>query len=168
MDIERIRELVELLQGTDIRRLEVKWEGGQIDVERELGAGQVTMMAAPPQQLAHGAHPTPPPAAGPPITHVSLPVTAAVPAVPAAAPQRTGEVVTSPFVGTFYRAASPDAKPFAQIGARVHKGDTLCIVEAMKLMNEIESEFSGVVREILVDNEAAVQFGQELFVIEPD
>ncbi len=162
MDIERIRELLELLQGTDIRRMEVKWEGGQVEVERELG-GPVPAMAAAPQPMAHMAPVAA--VAAPPVTHqVSMPATAVVPDPPA----RTGEVVTSPFVGTFYRAAAPTAKPFAQIGARVGKGDTLCIVEAMKLMNEIESEWDGVVREILVDNEAAVQFGQELFVIEVD
>jgi len=167
MDIERIRELVELLQGTDIRRLEVKWEGGQIDLERELGGypnAVASPMAAPGQFVQS--------APAQPIAHVSLPVTAAVPAVSAAAaapaPERTGEVVTSPFVGTFYRAAVPGTRAFTAVGARVGKGDTLCIVEAMKLMNEILSEFSGVVREILVDNEAAVQFGQELFVIEVD
>lgn len=162
MDIERIRELLELLQGTDVRRLEVKWEGGQIEVERELVASGVVTAQAP-QHTQHVAQA--PVMAVSPFTPVSLPATAAV---QAAAPVRRGEVVSSPFVGTFYRSASPDSKPFAQIGTRVGKGDTLCIVEAMKLMNEIESEWSGIVTEIRVDNEAAVQFGQELFVIEPD
>jgi acetyl-CoA carboxylase biotin carboxyl carrier protein len=71
--------------------------------------------------------------------------------------------VTSPFVGTFYRGASPEAEPFVKIGDQVHKGQTLCIVEAMKLMNEIESEFSGTIAEILVENGASVEFGQKLF-----
>ena len=82
-------------------------------------------------------------------------------------PARVGTVILSPFVGTFYRAPAPDAAPFADIGQRVTKGQTLCIVEAMKLMNEIESEVDGVVREILVENAQPVEFGQELFVIAP-
>ena len=159
MDIDRIRELLDLLQGTDVRRLEVKWEGGQIDVERELGGAVVH--AAPVPHLMQAA---PLAAVAAPI---SAPVMPAAAAAPAAAPERTGHVVTSPFVGTFYRSPAPGTRSFTELGARVGKGDTLCIVEAMKLMNEIESEWNGVVKEILVENEAAVQFGQELFVIEP-
>ena len=86
------------------------------------------------------------------------------PAPKAAAP--SGTQVTSPMVGTFYRAPSPGADPFVQVGSQVKKGDTLCIIEAMKLLNEIEAEVSGTVKEILVDNAQPVEFGQALFVIE--
>jgi acetyl-CoA carboxylase biotin carboxyl carrier protein len=89
---------------------------------------------------------------------------AGVPAVPvAAAPQ--GHVVTSPMVGTFYRAPSPGADPFVQVGDTVKEGQTICIIEAMKLLNEIESDKSGVVKEILVENGQAVEYGQPLFVV---
>ena len=177
MDIERIRELVELLQGTDIRRLEVKWEGGQIELERQL-EGAVQATAGAPQPTAGDPY-GPGHAALEAGDRLGIPVVGFCHSDPAALaalhlgswaepPVRRGEVTTCPFVGTFYRSAGPASKPFTEIGARVRKGDTLCIVEAMKLMNEIESEWAGVVREILVPNEAAVQFGQELFVIEAD
>lgn len=88
---------------------------------------------------------------------------------PAAAPAKAapaGKLIRSPFVGTFYRAPSPGADHFVDVGKRVRKGDTLCIIEAMKLMNEIEAEFDGVIKEILVDNEQPVEFDQPLFVVE--
>ena len=91
------------------------------------------------------------------------------PAAPSAAPASnspSGTQVTSPMVGTFYRAPSPGADPFVEVGTQVKKGDTLCIIEAMKLLNEIEAEVSGTVKEILVDNGSPVEFGQPLFVIE--
>ena len=84
----------------------------------------------------------------------------------AKAASATGRVIRSPFVGTFYRSPSPGADTFVEIGKRVRKGDTLCIIEAMKLMNEIEAEFDGVIKEILVDNEQPVEFDQPLFVVE--
>jgi acetyl-CoA carboxylase biotin carboxyl carrier protein len=102
--------------------------------------------------------PTPLPAAAP------APVAAAAPAKAEAKP---GVMVSSPFVGTFYRAPSPDAPPFVDVGAKVKKGQTLCIVEAMKLMNEIESEVDGIVAEILVQNATPVEFGEPLFRIVP-
>jgi acetyl-CoA carboxylase biotin carboxyl carrier protein len=80
--------------------------------------------------------------------------------------KQSGKVIRSPFVGTFYRASSPDSEPFATVGQRVKKGDSLCIIEAMKLMNEIEAEFAGVIKEILVENEEPVEYDQALFVIE--
>ncbi|WP_289168346.1 acetyl-CoA carboxylase biotin carboxyl carrier protein, partial [uncultured Parasutterella sp.] len=89
---------------------------------------------------------------------------APAPAVTANTP--SGTQVTSPMVGTFYRAPSPGADPFVEVGTQVKKGDTLCIIEAMKLLNEIEAEVSGTVKEILVDNASPVEFGQPLFVIE--
>ena len=99
----------------------------------------------------------------------AAPVPSAAPAAPSAAPASSspsGTQVTSPMVGTFYRAPSPGADPFVEVGTQVKKGDTLCIIEAMKLLNEIEAEVSGTVKEILVDNGSPVEFGQPLFVIE--
>jgi len=89
----------------------------------------------------------------------------APPTEPAVPPQPEGHVVKSPMVGTFYRSASPGAKPFVEIGDDVQQGDTLCIVEAMKLMNEIEADATGAIKAILVENGQAVEFGQPLFVI---
>ena len=83
------------------------------------------------------------------------------------APEKKGHVITSPFVGTFYRTPAPDQPPFVEVGSSVRKGQTLCIIEAMKLMNEIESEVGGKVAEILVENAQPVEFGQALFRIEP-
>jgi acetyl-CoA carboxylase biotin carboxyl carrier protein len=89
--------------------------------------------------------------------------TAAAPAAPAAP---SGHVVKSPMVGTFYRAGQPGADPFVSVGSQVKEGDTLCIIEAMKLMNEIEADATGTIREVLVENGSPVEFGQPLFVIE--
>ncbi|HEV6964701.1 acetyl-CoA carboxylase biotin carboxyl carrier protein, partial [Roseateles sp.] len=91
---------------------------------------------------------------------------AAAPAAPAAAPAETGHVVKSPMVGTFYRASSPNAKPFAEVGQTVKEGEAICIIEAMKIMNEIEADKSGTITKILAENGQAVEFGQPLFVIE--
>ena len=88
------------------------------------------------------------------------------PAVPAAAAEPTGHIVKSPMVGTFYRASSPGAKPFVELGDTIKEGETICIVEAMKILNEIEADKSGTVTKILVDNGQAVEYGQPLYVIE--
>ena len=98
----------------------------------------------------------------------AVPATAPVPAAAEAAPQPAvpaGKPVTSPMVGTFYRSPSPEAKPFVQVGDTVKKGDTLCIIEAMKLLNEIEAEEDGVIKEVLVENGQPVEFGQPLFIL---
>jgi acetyl-CoA carboxylase biotin carboxyl carrier protein len=116
-------------------------------------------------------------AAGAPVYAHAAPVAAAIPALPAPAGKaeakaeakadKPGSIVTSPFVGTFYRAPAPDAAPFTDVGQKVKKGQTLCIVEAMKLMNEIECEVDGTVAEILVQNATPVEFGEPLFRIVP-
>lgn len=144
MQIDDIKAVLELIDGTDVTELEYEDEGVRIAIKR--GAPAPTMMAgvAP---MAFGAPGLAAPAA-------------------AAVPMETGHVVTSPFVGTFYRAPSPDSAPFAEVGQRVEKGATLCIVEAMKLMNEIEADVSGAVTKILVENAQPVEYGQALFVIE--
>src|SRR5512145_3217354 len=106
--------------------------------------------------------------AGQPIVHAAAPAPAAPSTAPARsepAPEQDVVFVTSPFVGTFYRSSSPDAAPFVDVGARISVGQPLCIVEAMKLMNEIESEISGTVLEVLIDNGVSVEFGQKLFKV---
>jgi acetyl-CoA carboxylase biotin carboxyl carrier protein len=97
--------------------------------------------------------------------HAPAAAPVAAPAAPAAPAAIEGQIVKSPMVGTFYRAASPGSAPFADIGKSVNAGDTVCIIEAMKLLNEIESDFSGTIKQILVENGQPVEFGQPLFII---
>jgi acetyl-CoA carboxylase biotin carboxyl carrier protein len=143
-DLDRVRELAELATEFDLAELELDACGGVRVVRRSGG------------EPAPAALPLPPP----PVVH------AAPPAEKAAKPVESGALVTSPFVGTFYRAPSPEAPPFVEAGQTVRKGQVVCIVEAMKLMNEIESEFDGKVLEILVKNAEHVEYGQPLFRIE--
>lgn len=178
MDIDRIKDLIELLSGTDVS--EVEWEAKDFKLKLKRDTG-----IAPAEGVASaGAGPTwsPLPAAGAPAApHATLPgpiLTPApamlAPAATAPAPLVTSEadlpestrVVKAPLVGTFYRAPGAGTDPFTRVGAFVKKGDTLCIIESMKLMNEIESEVNGKIVAILVENEAAVEFNQILFQIE--
>ncbi len=144
MDIEKLKSVVALLQGTDITSLD--WKNGEESLRIQRGVAHV----AAPVVHAHAA-----PAPGP----------ASAPA--AATAENKQLTVTSPFVGTFYRAASPEAPAFVEVGQAVRKGQVLCIVEAMKLMNEIEAEVPGRVVEILVQNGQSVEFGEPLFRLEP-
>ena len=144
IDLERLRELAEIATEFDLAELELDACGGVRVVRRAAGAPAPAAVA-----------PLPPP-----------PVHVAAPAEKAVKPAETGALLTSPFVGTFYRAPSPEAPPFADVGQTVRKGQVVCIVEAMKLMNEIESEFDGKVLEILVKNAEHVEYGQPLFRIE--
>lgn len=152
MDIRKIKKLIELLEESDVEELEIQ-EGDdsvRISRRREQAAGTqyVSHMPAP----AHYAAPAPAPAEAP----------AAAPAAPA---EPTGHTVKSPMVGTFYRAPSPTAASFVEVGQTVNKGDVICIVEAMKMMNQIESDKAGTVTEILVENGQPVEFDQPLVVI---
>jgi acetyl-CoA carboxylase biotin carboxyl carrier protein len=146
MDLRKIKTLIELVENSGIAELEIKEGEEFVRISRSSSAVQ-HMYAAPQQHAA-------PVAAAVPV--------AAAPAEPAA-PE--GHVVKSPMVGSFYRSPSPGAKPFVDIGQTVSIGDTLCIIEAMKLLNEIESDHSGVVKAILVESGQAVEFGQPLFII---
>jgi len=157
--LEDVRKLVQLVEKSDLTHIE--WEKGpeKVVIKRE-GFAPAASASAP----VHSAHPAP----------VAIPVLAPVPATASGAPKadakaadKPGVMVTSPFVGTFYRAPSPESPPYVDVGAKVKKGQTLCIVEAMKLMNEIESETDGVVAEILVQNATPVEFGEPLFRIVP-
>jgi len=160
-----VTKLVESLEGSEVRTLVWSRGGEKIVIRR--GQAPVKMVTAPPPAAAVPVV-VPAPLVPPPI---AAPAPAAPPA-PAAKPaeravEKPGTVVTSPFVGTFYRAPSPDSPPFVEVGAIVKKGQTLCIVEAMKLMNEIEAEVEGRVAEIFVANATPVEFGEKLFRIEP-
>ncbi|OFX21560.1 MAG: acetyl-CoA carboxylase, biotin carboxyl carrier protein [Anaeromyxobacter sp. RBG_16_69_14] len=157
--LDEVKALVKVLEGTDVTSLRWDRNGQQIVIRR----GQ----AGPVTQVVHqaAAAPIPLPAVVPGPTPASAPALAPVPTPKVEA--KPGVLVTSPFVGTFYRAPSPDSPPFVEVGAIVKKGQSLCIVEAMKLMNEIEAEMPGKIAEILVANATPVEFGQVLFRIEP-
>lgn len=155
MDLSQIRKLIGLVKGTDITEIEVT-EGDQtVRISRQTQT--IMMQQAPsmmPQMMAA------PQAAAPAAAQ-------AVVTTPAAAQTNDAHVVKSPMVGTYYAAASPDAAPFIKVGDKVSKGDVLCIIEAMKMMNEIEAEYSGIVESILVDNASPLEYGQPIFVITP-
>jgi len=154
MDLRKLKTLIDLVESSGIAELEIQEGEERVRITRAVGGGTA----------ATGAH-----VVSMPLTLAAAPGPAAPvssPAEPAAAaPEPEGHLVKSPMVGTFYRAASPGAKPFVEVGDTVQAGDTLCIIEAMKLMNEIESDKSGVVKQILVENGQPVEFGQPLVVI---
>jgi acetyl-CoA carboxylase biotin carboxyl carrier protein len=149
MDLRKLKTLIELVQNSGISELEISEGEEKIRIAKNPSA---TPAAA-----------YPPAPADPSLTAVApAPTFAADPAPPA---EVAGHTVKSPMVGTFYRASSPDTPPFAEVGQAVTVGQTLCIIEAMKLMNEIESDASGIIKAILVENGQAVEYGQPLFVI---
>lgn len=148
MDLRKLKKLIDLVQESGIAELEITEGEEKVRIAKSI-AGAPVMMA--PQQ-----HYLPPPAA------VAAPATPAAP-VEDAIPE--GHVVRSPMVGTFYRAPAPGAKNFVEVGLNVGAGDTLCIIEAMKLLNEIEADQGGVIKAILVENGQPVEYGEPLFVI---
>jgi acetyl-CoA carboxylase biotin carboxyl carrier protein len=152
MDLRKLKTLIDLVSESGISELEVTEGEGKVRIVKNAPPVYVQSPAAQyAPQIPMGAPVHPAGAAAAPATPV------------AAAPQ--GHVVTSPMVGTFYRAPSPGADPFVQVGDTVKEGQTICIIEAMKLLNEIESDLAGVIKEILVENGQAVEYGQPLFVI---
>jgi acetyl-CoA carboxylase biotin carboxyl carrier protein len=152
MNLKEIREIIELLKGTDVTELKVV-RGEDVLKVRRGPTGEV-------QPVAAVTTPKPPPAP-PPTEEPSI-------APPKEPPKPAVKEVISPIVGTFYRAPAPDAAPFVEVGSRVTKGQVLCIVEAMKIMNQIESDAGGVVVAILVENAQPVAYGQPLFHISPE
>lgn len=149
MDIRKIKKLIELLDESGVAEIEIKEGEESVRISR-----QQNVVAAPPQQL-----------------YAPAPAIAAAPAAPAAAeaeaePVISGHQLTSPMVGTFYRSASPGAAVFTDVGQSVTEGDTLCIIEAMKILNQIEADKSGKIKAVLVENGQPVEFGQPLFIIE--
>ena len=155
MDIRKVKKLIEMLEESSLAEIEIREGEEAIRISRAstTGAPQVVHMTAP---VAPTAAPAPAPAA----PAAAAPSAAPVAAVPA------GHAVTSPMVGTFYRASSPEAKAFVEVGSQVSIGDTLCIIEAMKMMNEIESDKAGVIKAILKENGQPVEYGEALFIIE--
>jgi acetyl-CoA carboxylase biotin carboxyl carrier protein len=162
MDIRKVKKLIELLEESGIAEIEISEGEESVRISRyPAGGGN----AAP---IVHYAPaPMAPVAAAPVAAPAALPAVAAAPgaAAPAAA-AKADHTVTAPMVGTFYSAATPGAKAFVDIGSEVNVGDTLCIIEAMKMMNQIESDKTGRVTAILVKNGDPVEFGQPLFIIE--
>ena len=158
MNLKELKELIEMLKNTDVSELEIERSGVKVRIRK---GGDVTFHPAMPRMEY-------PPAAivAPAVPEPDRAATAAGTA-PAAAPAPANQTkVTSPIVGTFYRANSPDKPPYVEVGDMVKKGQVLCLIEAMKLMNEIESEAAGKVVQILVENGRPVEYGQPLFVIE--
>ena len=157
MDLRKLKTLIELVQESGIAELEVTEGEERVRITRTVAnAAQPFMQYAAP--MMHAMQPSPAMAAP-----LAAPVAAPV-REPVAEPP--GHIVKSPMVGTFYRSAAPGAKPFVEVGSTVNVGDTICIIEAMKLMNEIESDKSGVVKAVLVESGNAVEYGQPLFTIE--
>ena len=156
MDLRKLKTLIDLVAESDIAELQVTEGDSQVRIVKNppAPANQVLMQPAAPQYVQNV--PVPPPA----------PVAPEAPPVVAAPPEPQGHTVTSPMVGTFYTASAPGTPPFVQIGSTVKQGDILCIIEAMKLLNEIEADVAGVVKQVLVENGHPVEYGQPLFLIE--
>lgn len=152
MDLRKLKTLIDLVQNSGISELEISEGEEKIRIAKNLGApaqAATYMVGAPAAPVMHAA-PAPMPAAA---------------VAPAVAAEPEGHAVKSPMVGTFYRSGSPGAPAFAEVGQTVKAGDTLCIIEAMKLMNEIEADASGVIKAVLVENGQPVEYGQTLFII---
>ncbi len=149
MKLDEIKEVVELMLASDLVEFELEEEGRRIAIKR----------GAPPP-----AAPCPPPAPSAPAPSAAAPAALAPPAAPEE--EENCEIVKAPFVGTFYAAPSPDSPPYVKLGQEVNPDSVLCIVEAMKVMNEIKAEVRGIVREIMAENARPVQYGQPLFKIE--
>lgn len=152
MDLRKLKKLIDLVEESGISELELTEGEEKVRISRNLPNAGAAVQFAP--QYFHAPAAAPAPAAP-----------AAVPAAEAAAPAIEGHVVKSPMVGTFYRSPSPDAKAFVDVGSTVNVGDTLCIIEAMKLLNEIEADHAGVIKAILVENGQPVEYGEPLFII---
>jgi acetyl-CoA carboxylase biotin carboxyl carrier protein len=150
MDIRKVKKLIELLEESGISEIEISEGEESVRISRYPKPGTVTTTVAPAAPVAAA------PAAAAPAAAAAEPV----------APPNRGQQVTAPMVGTFYSGPAPGSKPFVDVGQEVKPGDTLCVIEAMKMMNQIESEFAGRVVSILAENGSPVEFGQPLFVIE--
>jgi acetyl-CoA carboxylase biotin carboxyl carrier protein len=151
MDIRKVKKLIEMLEESSLAEIEIREGEEAIRISRTTSSGTHVVHMAPTHAAPHPTAPAPSPVA-------------ATPASPAAAP--SGHAVASPMVGTFYRSSTPEAKPFVDIGSQVNVGDALCIIEAMKMMNEIEADKAGVIKAILKENGQPVEYGETLFIIE--
>ena len=157
MDLRKLKTLIDLVSESNISELEITEAEGKVRIVKA-GASAVAVPAVMAAPLAAAA-----PAAAA-VTAAPAPAGAAPEPAPAAEP--AGHAVKSPMVGTFYRAASPGAKPFAEVGQQIKEGEAICIIEAMKIMNEIEADKSGTITQILCETGQAVEYGQPLFIIE--
>ncbi len=155
MTLDEIKQLIEFIKSHELSEFELEHDGVKIRIK----SGTTQPMVAVPSLFAPA----------PSFAPVAAPAAAAAPLAAAPAEAEGGElaIIKSPIVGTFYRAAEPDAKPFASVGDVVRKGQVLCIIEAMKLMNEIDSEYDGEITSVYVENGQAVQYGERLFAIRP-
>lgn len=170
MDLNYLKKLMKIFDDSTAMELSIEEEG--VKVELSKNGNEPSDMP----QHVHMQMPMAAPQAAPQAAPAPAPAPAAAPAAPAAdagsgdagGGAAAGQTVNSPIVGTFYRAPAPDADPFVQVGQKVTQGETLCIVEAMKLMNEIESDASGTIVKILVEDSQPVEYGQPLFEIKPD
>jgi acetyl-CoA carboxylase biotin carboxyl carrier protein len=154
MDLRKLKKLIDLVEESGISELELTEGEEKVRISRQPAAGQ---MQYAPAYMQHSMMHMPPPVA-PAAAPAAEPAEAAEPVI-------DGHVVKSPMVGTFYRSSSPDAKAFVDVGSSVTAGDTVCIIEAMKLLNEIEADKSGVIKAILVENGQPVEYGEPLFII---
>jgi acetyl-CoA carboxylase biotin carboxyl carrier protein len=152
MDLRKLKKLIDLVEESGISELELTEGEEKVRISRAIApsAAPAVQYVAAPAAPVHAAAPAASAAAAP---------------AAAAAPELEGKVVKSPMVGTFYRASSPDAKPFVDVGSSISAGETVCIIEAMKLLNEIESEHTGVIKKIFVENGQPVEYGEPLFLI---
>jgi len=155
MDLRKLKTLIDLVSESNISELEITEADGKVRIVKSDGSVVGVPMAMPQMMQA-----APVAAAAPAPVAAAAPVAAPAPAV------ETGHIVKSPMVGTFYRASSPNAKSFAEIGNTIKEGEPICIIEAMKIMNEIDADKTGTITKILVENGQPVEFGQPLFVIE--
>ena len=162
MDIKDIKSLIKMVTDTDISEFEMESAKEKIRIKRGMTPEIVHYQV--PQQAVAMAHVTP---MQQPESALPAEKSHELPSVPQAAPPEKGKAITSPIVGTFYRAPAPDAPPYVEVGQVVEKGQVFCIVEAMKLMNEIEAEFRCKILKISKENAQPVEFGDELFVVEP-
>jgi acetyl-CoA carboxylase biotin carboxyl carrier protein len=150
MDLRKLKTLIDLVSDSNVSELEITEAEGKVRIVKSMGvAAPLVLQQAAPVMAA-------------PVAVAAAPVTEA----PVVAEAASGHAVKSPMVGTFYRSSSPGSAPFIQIGSVVKEGDTLCIIEAMKILNEIESDKSGTVTQILCENGQAVEYGQPLFIVE--
>lgn len=154
MDLKYVKQLLEMVEKSAVNEVELEEKGHKIRITK---SAPQNMMAAPQYQMAMPAAPA----------AAAAPAPAAAPQAAPAAEGKKYHEVKSPIVGTFYRSPSPDAAPYVEIGSKVKQGETLCIVEAMKLMNEIESDISGKIVKINVESGKPVEYGQVLFLVEP-
>lgn len=159
MDLRKLKTLIDLVSESNVSELEITEAEGTVRIVKAQPQ-PIVQYAQIPAPMGYAPAPAPAPIAPPPAA------APAAPPAPAAEPAPQGHVLKSPMVGTFYRASSPGAAPFVEVGDTVKVGQTVCIIEAMKILNEIESDKDGVIKAILCENGQAVEFGQPLFVIE--